>query len=110
MYKVSVIVPVFNSENYLEKCLDSILSQTLNDIELILINDGSTDNSLSIIKNYSRKYSNIIYKSKKNEGQAIARNIGIEMATGEFICFVDSDDYIENTMLEKLYKIAKRDN
>ncbi len=106
MYKVSVIVPVFNSENYLEKCLDSILSQTLNDIELILIDDGSTDNSLSIIKNYSKKYSNIIYRSKKNEGQAIARNLGIEIATGEFACFVDSDDYIENTMLEKLYKDA----
>lgn len=106
MYKVSVIIPVFNSENYLKKCLDSIINQTLKDIEIILIDDGSTDDSLEIIKQYSQKYSNIIYQSKKNEGQAIARNIGIEMATGKFISFVDSDDYIENTMLETLYKDA----
>ena len=106
MYKVSVIVPIFNSENYLEKCLDSILSQTLNDIEIILIDDGSTDASLQIIKQYAKKYNNIKYKTKKNEGQAIARNLGIEMATGEFISFVDSDDYIENTMMEELYRNA----
>lgn len=110
MYKVSVIVPIFNSENYLEKCLDSILSQTLNDIEIILIDDGSTDASLQIIKQYAKKYNNIKYKTKKNEGQAIARNLGIEMATGEFISFVDSDDYIENTMMEKLYKNVLENN
>lgn len=110
MYKVSVIIPVFNSESYLEKCLDSILSQTLTDIEVILIDDGSTDASLEIIKQYAKKYNNVKYKSKINEGQAIARNIGIEMATGEFICFIDSDDYIENTMLEKLYTLAQKDN
>lgn len=110
MYKVSVIIPVFNSESYLEKCVDSILSQTLIDIEVILIDDGSTDDSLQIIKQYVKKYSNVKYKSKKNEGQAIARNLGIEMATGEFICFVDSDDYIDNTMLEKLYENALKNN
>lgn len=110
MYKISVIVPVFNSEQYLEKCLNSILNQTLNNIEVILINDGSTDSSLQIIKQYAEKYSNIKYKTKENEGQAIARNLGIQMATGEFICFVDSDDYIENTMLEKLYKNAIENN
>jgi len=106
MYKISVIIPVFNSAKYLEKCLDSILNQTLIDIEIILIDDGSTDASLDIIKSYSEKYNNIKYKSKKNEGQAIARNLGIQMSTGEFICFVDSDDYIESTMLEKLYETA----
>lgn len=110
MYKISVIVPVFNSEDYLEKCLDSILNQTLNDIEIILIDDGSTDASLEIIKQYEKKYNNIKYKTKKNEGQAIARNLGIEMATGRFICFVDSDDYIENTMLQKLYEYAIKNN
>ena len=110
MYKISVIIPVFNSEKYLEKCLDSILNQTITDIEIILIDDGSTDNSLQIIKQYAKKYNNITYKSKKNEGQAIARNLGIEMATGEFICFIDSDDYIENTMLEKLYTLSQKDN
>ena len=106
MYKVSIIIPVYNSEIYLKKCLDSVLSQTLEDIEIILIDDGSTDSSLEIIKHYSKKYSNIKYKSKKNEGQAIARNIGISMATGEFISFVDSDDYIENIMMQKLYENA----
>ncbi|MBO4815553.1 MAG: glycosyltransferase [Clostridia bacterium] len=104
MYKISVIIPVFNCEKYLEKCLDSVLSQTLNDIQIILIDDGSTDNSLEIIKKYANKHSNIIYKTKSNEGQAIARNLGIEMANGEFICFVDSDDYIEKDMLETLYQ------
>lgn len=110
MYKVSVIIPVFNSENYLKKCLDSIINQTLNDIEIILIDDGSKDYSLKIIKEYSSKHSNIKYESKKNEGQAIARNLGIEMATGEFLCFVDSDDYIDSTMLEKLYNNALKNS
>lgn len=107
MYKISVIIPVFNSSIYLEKCLSSIINQTLKDIEVILIDDGSTDNSLDIIKDYATKYNNIKYKSKKNEGQAIARNLGIQMASGEFVTFVDSDDYIELNMLEKLYNIAK---
>lgn len=106
MYKISVIVPIFNSEKYLHKCLNSILNQTLKDIEIILIDDGSTDNSLEIIQQYSNKHNNIKYKYKKNEGQAIARNLGIEMATGEFITFVDSDDYIDENMLEKLYENA----
>lgn len=107
MYKVSVIIPVFNSSLYLEKCLSTIVNQTLKDIEIILIDDGSTDNSLNIIKDYAEKYNNIKYKSKKNEGQAIARNLGIKMASGEFIAFVDSDDYIELDMLEELYNMAK---
>lgn len=110
MYKVSVIIPVFNSEDYLGKCLDSILNQTLIDIEIILIDDGSTDASLQIIKQYAKKYNNVKYISKANEGQAIARNIGIEMSTGDFICFVDSDDYIESTMLQKLYENAIKNN
>lgn len=110
MYKISVIIPVFNSSLYLEKCLSTIVNQTLKDIEIILIDDGSTDNSLNIIKDYAEKYNNIKYKSKKNEGQAIARNLGIKMASGEFITFIDSDDYIELNMLEKLYNMAKLEN
>ena len=107
MYKISVIIPVFNSSLYLDHCLSTVVNQTLKDIEIILIDDGSTDNSLSIIKGYAKKYSNIKYISKANEGQAIARNLGIQMASGEFIAFVDSDDYIELDMLEELYNIAK---
>lgn len=104
--KVSVIVPIFNGEKYLKKCLDSIVNQTLKDIEIILIDDGSTDNSLEIIKEYSSLYNNIKYFYKENEGQAIARNLGIEKANGEFIAFVDSDDYIETNMFEVLYNNA----
>lgn len=107
MYKISVIIPVFNSSLYLDHCLSTVVNQTLKDIEIILIDDGSTDNSLSIIKGYAKKYSNIKYISKANEGQAIARNLGIQMASGEFIAFVDSDDYIELDMLEELYNVAK---
>lgn len=110
MYKISVIIPVFNSSLCLDHCLSTVINQTLEDIEIILIDDGSTDNSLNIIKNYAKKYNNIKYTSKKNEGQAIARNIGIQMASGEFITFIDSDDYVELNMLEKLYNIAKSEN
>ncbi|MGN1301420.1 MAG: glycosyltransferase family 2 protein [Clostridia bacterium] len=106
MNKISIIVPIFNSEKYLKKCLDSIVNQTLKDIEIILIDDGSTDNSLEIVKQYSNLYNNIKYCSKKNEGQAVARNLGIEMASGEFIAFVDSDDYVELNMFESLYNNA----
>ena len=110
MYKVSVIVPVYNSEKYIKKCLDSLINQSLKDIEIILIDDGSTDNSLEIIKKYSNKYPNIKYKTKENEGQAVARNVGIDMATGEFISFVDSDDYIDTSMLENLYLNSLKNN
>ena len=110
MYKISVIIPVFNSSLYLDHCLSTVVNQTLKDIEIILIDDGSTDDSLNVIKNYAKKYNNIKYTSKENEGQAIARNIGIQMSSGEFITFIDSDDYIELNMLEKLYNIAKPDN
>lgn len=110
MYKVSVIIPVYNAEKYLVKCLNNIVAQSLEDIEIIIIDDGSTDNSLNIIKKYCSKYENIKYKSKTNEGQAIARNIGISMSTGEFITFVDSDDYIDKEMLEKMYNNAIENN
>jgi len=105
--KISIIVPIYNVEEYLEKCLDSLVNQTLKDIEIILINDGSKDNSEKIVNKYLKKYEKkIIYHKKKNEGQGIARNYGINLAKGEFISFVDSDDYIDETMFEKLYNKA----
>ena len=106
--KVSVIVPVYNVEKYLDKCLDSLVNQTLKDIEIIIINDGSPDNSDKIIKQYKSMYPKIIKEKKiKNGGVANARNIGLKMATGDYVGFVDSDDYIDVTMFEQLYKKAK---
>lgn len=106
--RISVIVPIYNTEKYLNRCIDSILSQTLNDIELILINDCSTDNSLDIINSY-KIYDNVsIIDPEEKLGPGGARNIGISHAQGEFICFIDSDDYIDKTMLETLYNIATR--
>lgn len=107
MVKVSIIVPVYNVENYLRECLDSLVNQTLQDIEIICINDGSTDNSLAILQEYSAKDSRIQVISKNNEGQGVARNNGIDIASGEYIAFVDSDDYCEINMYEKLYNTAK---
>ena len=101
--KISVIVPVFNVEEYLSYSLDSILNQTLRDIEIICIDDGSTDNSLNILEDYAKKDERIKIISKENEGQGIARNVGLDNACGEFIAFVDSDDFIKKDMLEKLY-------
>lgn len=110
MCKISVIIPIYNVEKYLKKCLDSVCNQTLNDIEIICINDGSTDNSLNILKKYSLNDSRIKIISKVNEGQAVARNLGIKESKGEYIAFVDSDDFIEHTMFEKLYSKAKNNN
>lgn len=108
MVKISVIIPVYNSEKYLKKCIDSILNQTMKDIEIILINDGSTDRSEEIIDNYIKEdRGNIIKYNQENAGQAVARNKGIELAKGEFISFIDSDDYIDKCMLEDLYNEAK---
>jgi hypothetical protein len=105
MVKVSVIIPVYNGENYIKDCLDSVLNQTLKDIQIIIINDGSIDNTQNIIEEYYNRYpEKIKIVNKQNEGQGKARNIGIGLAQGEFITFVDADDTIENNMLEKLYK------
>lgn len=111
MVKVSVIVPVYNTEKFLGKCLESIVQQTLNEIEIIIINDGSTDNSQEIINKYKLIYDKKIKVIlKENEGQAIARNIGMELASGEYIGFIDSDDFIEPDMFEKMYEEAKIKN
>lgn len=108
--KISVIIPVYNSSTYLRKCLDSVVNQTLKDIEIIVINDGSTDDSKNIIEEYTVKYKNIIFIDQENKGIGKTRNIGIKKATGEYITFVDSDDYIKENMLEEYYKYAKKHN
>ena len=108
--KISVIIPVYNTGNYLKKCLNSILNQTLKEIEIIIVNDGSSDNSLDIIKKYMKKNKNIILINKENGGQGSARNMGISRATGEYISFVDSDDFIDEEMLEEMYLTAKEND
>lgn len=100
MGKVSIIVPVYNAEAYLPNCIESLLAQTYSNFEIILINDGSTDNSLSISESYADKDSRVKVRSIKNSGVSIARNLGIDIATGEYITFVDSDDWVEPYMLE----------
>ena len=109
MPKISIIIPVYNAEKYLEKCLDSVCNQTLKDIEIICINDCSTDSSLNILRDYAQKDSRIkIIDFKENKGPAIARNLGIDEANGEYIAFLDSDDYPETSeFYEKLYFKAK---
>ena len=111
MPKVSVIVPFYNVEKYIEKCLNSLVNQTLEEIEIILVNDGSQDNSEKIAKQFQEKYSNKIkYYEKPNGGLGDARNFGINYATGEYIAFLDSDDYVETTMYEEMYGKAKQEN
>ena len=109
MAKVSVIVPVYNVEKYLEKCLTSMVNQTLQDIEIIVVNDGSKDGSQKIIDEFQQKFlSKIKSFSKENGGLSDARNFGLDNATGEFIGFVDSDDYVSETMFEEMYDLAKK--
>ena len=108
--KVSIIVPVYNVEKYLRECLDSLVNQTLKDIEIICINDASPDNSLKILKEYKKKYPKLIkiIDLKNNVGVGYARNHGLDKAQGEYIAFVDPDDYVDVTMCEKLYAFAKK--
>lgn len=109
--KVSVIVPVYNVEKYLRKCLGSLVSQTLQDIEIIVVNDGSGDHSQEIIEEFSEKYPEKIRSfTKENGGLSDARNYGLDRATGEFIGFVDSDDYVTATMFGEMYDLAKKYN
>lgn len=108
MPKVSVIIPVYNTEKFLRKCLDSVCNQTLQDIEIICINDCSTDGALEILREYARKDKRIkLIELLENCGAAKARNIGIDIAEGEYLGFVDSDDFIDLKFYEKLYKKAK---
>ncbi len=108
MVKFSIIVPVYNVEKYLEDCLDSILKQTYDDFEVIVVNDGSTDNSQKVIDNYAKRDNRIKAFKKKNGGVSDARNYGISKAKGEYFIFVDSDDTINDKLLEKLDKEIKK--
>lgn len=108
--KLSIILPVYNTAKYLNQCIDSILNQSLKEFELICINDGSTDNSLNILKEYASKDNRITIIDKENGGQGLARNIAIEKAIGEYLSFIDSDDWIEPTMLKELYHAAKQNS
>lgn len=111
MIKVSVIVPVYNVEGYIEKCLDSLVNQTLEEIEIIVVNDGSTDRSSIIIEKFLKSYpQKIVYLEKENGGLSDARNYGISHAKGEYIAFLDSDDYVKIDMYEKMYEKAKQEN
>ncbi len=108
MPKVSVIVPVYNVEEYLEECLDSIINQTLKDIEIICVNDGSTDGSKTILETYQKKDPRIKIITKENGGLGMARNVGMKEAQGDYLGFVDSDDWIDVKMFEVLYDLAKK--
>src|SRR5699024_165398 len=102
MLKLSIIVPIYNSEKRLGRCLNSIINQSYKNIEIILVNDGSTDTSLEICNEFKKKDSRVKVINKENEGVALARNDGLLVATGDYIAFVDSDDYLDLTMYENL--------
>ncbi|WP_010237898.1 glycosyltransferase [Clostridium arbusti] len=107
---ISIIVPIYNVEQYLSRCLDSIISQTYTNLEIILVDDGSTDDSWSICKKYAKIDKRIVLIKQENKGVSSARNEGIRIATGEYIAFVDSDDYIDNDMYEILYNLMNENN
>jgi len=112
MFKVSVIIPVYNAEQYIEKCLDTVCEQTMssNEYEIVAIDDGSTDKSIDILQEYAGKYDNLNVICQSNRGAAAARNAGLDRASGEYISFVDSDDWVERNMLEVLYETASENN
>ena len=107
---ISIVVPVYNAENYLEKCINSIIGQTYRNLEIILIDDGSNDNSLSICEKFALQDNRIKVFHQNNGGVASARNKGLSEASGEFIAWVDSDDSIEPEYIEKLYDAVKEYN
>lgn len=109
MKKVSVIVPVFNTGEYLEECLESILRQSLKDIEIICVNDGSIDNSLMILRQYEEKYENIKVIDQVNKGPSISRNVAIAESEGKYLYFMDSDDLITSHMLEELWEVCEKE-
>lgn len=105
MVKYSIIIPVYNTQKYLKKCIDSVLEQSFKDFEIVIINDGSVDDSELIINNYLKEHKNIKYIKQENKGLSLARNIGVENSEGEYILFLDSDDYINKDLLSKLYNV-----
>lgn len=105
MKKVSIIIAAYNVEKYISKCLDSVCNQTYKNTEIIIVNDGSTDGTIQIVKEYAKKFTNIVIMDQANQGANMARKNGLDIATGEYILFVDSDDWIEKDALEKLMNI-----
>ena len=110
MVKVSVVIPIYNVEEFLNECLDSIVYQTLEDIEIICVNDGSTDNSLDILNSYAKNDNRFIIISQENGGHAVATNLGMSLAKGEYLYLMDSDDILKITALEETYNYAKEKN
>ena len=106
--KVSVIVPVYNAEEHLNQCLDTIVNQTLKEIEIICVDDGSTDNSLEILNQYAQKDTRIKVIQQKNQYAGVARNNGLKIARGEYVIFLDSDDFFKEDLLEKTYNQGKK--
>ena len=110
MIKISIIVPIYNTEKYLSRCLESLVNQTLKDIEIICINDGSTDNSLQILEQFAYRDNRIKIINQTNLGQSVARNKGLNFASGKYIGFVDSDDWVDLNYFERLYEAIERTN
>lgn len=110
MPKISIIVPIYNVEKYLDRCMQSLLGQTLKDIEIIMVDDGSPDNCPKLCDEYEKTDSRVKVIHKKNGGLGYARNSGLDVASGEYVAFVDSDDFIEDSMYAKLYNAAVKEN
>lgn len=108
--KISVIMPVYNVANYLDRAINSVLNQTFTDFELIIVNDGSTDNSKEICQKFADTDNRVKLINQKNSGAHVARNVAIDLSIGEYICFFDGDDYVENTMLNDLYSLITQNN
>ena len=107
---ISVIIPVYNNEKYIARCLDSVLAQTYSEWEAVVVNDGSTDNSGTIIRSYAEKDARIRYFEQKNQGVSAARNLGIDQSHGEYILFLDGDDWLDENVLEKLFSVIMADD
>ena len=107
---ISIVLPIYNVENYLERCIKSVISQTYKNLEIILVDDGSTDDCSKMCDEWAEKDNRIVVVHKNNQGLGMARNTGIEYAKGRFICFFDSDDFIENDTIENVYKVITKEN
>ena len=105
---VSVVIPVYNTEKYLEKCLDSVIGQTYGNLEIIIVDDGSSDGSPEICRDYAKKDERVTIISQENKGLAVARNVALDIATGSYIMFVDSDDWLEKEAVERLVFEAEK--
>lgn len=110
MFEVSIIIPIYNAEKYLKRCLDTVVNQTFKSLEIILINDGSTDDSLRIMNEYKGNYNNVEIINQENSGQGEARNKGVSIAKGEYITFADADDWLSENYVEVLYDAIKKNN